>query len=223
MSDKFSRMFAEYSEGLRYEDVPPESSHEVKRRILDSIGVSMAAFSEDAPKAARTYAYDFEQARGATVWGAPVRVTPEAATFANGLMTRYLDFNDTYLSLEPLHPSDMIPGIMALCEWGNKPVRDIFTATAAAYEVSVNLCDAASVRAHQWDHVVYTGIGAACGAGRLLGQTAEQIEHTISIASVPHASMRQTRAGELSMWKGAAAANSGAERGVREPCGAGAG
>ena len=29
MSDKFSRMFAEYSEGLRYEDVPPESAHEV--------------------------------------------------------------------------------------------------------------------------------------------------------------------------------------------------
>ena len=51
MSDKFSRMFAEYSEGLRFEDVPPESVHEVKRRILDSIGVSMAAFSEDAPKA----------------------------------------------------------------------------------------------------------------------------------------------------------------------------
>ena len=88
MSDKFSRMFAEYSAGLRYEDVPPESAHEVKRRILDNIGVSMAAFSEDAPKAARIYAYDFEQPHGATVWGAPVRVTPEAATFANGLMTR---------------------------------------------------------------------------------------------------------------------------------------
>ena len=80
MSDKYSKMFAEYSYGLKYEDVPPESAHEVKRRILDSIGVSMAAFSEDAPKAARTYAYDFKQARGATVWGAPVRVTPSPLT-----------------------------------------------------------------------------------------------------------------------------------------------
>lgn len=208
MSDRFSRMFAEYSHGVRYEDLPPETVHEVKRRILDSIGVSMAAFSEDAPKAARTYAYDFAQQNGATVWGAPMRVTPEAATFANGLMTRYLDFNDTYLSLEPLHPSDMLPGLIALCEWSGKPVREIFTAAAVGYEVAVNLCDAASVRAYQWDHVVYTGIGAACGAGRLLGQSVEQIEHTISITSVPHASMRQTRAGELSMWKGAAAANS---------------
>lgn len=208
MSDKYSRMFAEYSHGLRYEDLPADTVHEVKRRILDSVGVSMAAFSEDAPKAARMYAYDFALPGGATIWGAPARVTPEAAAFANGLMTRYLDFNDTYLSLEPLHPSDMLPGLIALCEWSGRDVRDIFTAAATAYEVSVNLCDAASIRAYQWDHVVYTGIGAACGAGRLLGQSADQIEHTISIASVPHASMRQTRAGELSMWKGAAAANS---------------
>ena len=208
MSDKFSKMFAGYSHNLTYDALPGDTVHEVKRRVLDSIGVSMAAFSEDAPKAARTYAYDFALPNGATIWGAPLRVAPEAAAFANGLMTRYLDFNDTYLSLEPLHPSDMLPGLIALCEWSGRDVRDIFTAAAAGYEVSVNLCDAASIRAYQWDHVVYTGIGAACGAGRLLGQSADQIEHTISIASVPHASMRQTRAGELSMWKGAAAANS---------------
>jgi 2-methylcitrate dehydratase len=208
MSDKYSRLMASYASSVRWEGLPSETVHEAKRRILDSIGVAIAAFAEDAPKAARHYAYEFAQPGGASVWGAPVKVTPEAATFANGLMVRYLDFNDTYLSLEPLHPSDMIPGLMALCQWAKLPVRDLFPAIAIAYEVSVNLCDAASLRAYQWDHVVYTGLGAACGAGRFLGLDPEQIEHTISIATVPHASMRQTRAGELSMWKGAAAANS---------------
>jgi 2-methylcitrate dehydratase len=43
----------------------------------------------------------------------------------------------------------------------------------------------------------------------MLGLDAERIEHAMSIAAVPHAAMRQTRAGELSMWKGAAAANAG--------------
>jgi 2-methylcitrate dehydratase len=71
----------------------------------------------------------------------------------------------------------------------------------------VSLCDAASLRAHGWDHVNYIAIGVAAGAGRMLGLDAERIEHAISIATVPHAAMRQTRAGELSMWKGAAAAN----------------
>ncbi|MCH7626409.1 MAG: MmgE/PrpD family protein [Chloroflexi bacterium] len=208
MSDRYSKLFAEYSHNVAWEDLSSETIHEIKRRVLDNIGVSIAAFAEDAPKAARLYAYDLPMENGATVWGSPVKVPPEVATFANGLMVRYLDFNDTYLSLEPLHPSDMIPGIMALCEWTRRPVREMFPAIAAAYEVAVNLCDAASVRAYQWDHVVYTGIGAACGVGRFLGLSVDEIEQTISIATVPHASMRQTRAGELSMWKGAAAANS---------------
>jgi 2-methylcitrate dehydratase len=56
--------------------------------------------------------------------------------------------------------------------------------------------------------VNYIAVAVACGAGRLLGLEPERIEHAISIAVVPHAAMRQTRAGELSMWKGAAAANS---------------
>ena len=208
MSDRYSTMLADYAYQTDWEDLSPDAVREVKRRILDSIGVAIAAFVDDSPKAAREYAYDLASPNGANLWGLPVKVTPEAATFANGVGVRYLDFNDTYLSLEPLHPSDMIPGLMALCQWGRRPVRDLITSIAVAYEVGVNLCDAASVRAHRWDHVVYTGIGAACGAGRLLGLTPSQIEDAISIAIVPHASMRQTRAGELSMWKGAAAANS---------------
>jgi len=55
--------------------------------------------------------------------------------------------------------------------------------------------------------VNYIGIGVSCAAGQLLQLPPERIEHAISMATVPHAAMRETRAGELSMWKGAAAAN----------------
>ncbi|MCS7313219.1 MAG: MmgE/PrpD family protein, partial [Acidobacteria bacterium] len=133
--------------------------------------------------------------------------TPEVTAFVNGVMVRYLDFNDTYLSREPLHPSDMIPALMALAEWRRCSPRDFIAAVAVAYEVGVTLCDAASLRAHGWDHVNYIAVGTACGAARLLGLTPSQTEHAIAIATVPHAALRQTRAGELSMWKGAAAAN----------------
>ncbi len=207
-SDRYSALFAEYSHRAEWECLPQSALHEVKRRILDSIGVALAAYAEDAPTAAREYALDLPHAGGATLWGSTVKVVPEAASLANGLLVRYLDFNDTYLSLEPLHPSDVIPGLMALCQWRARPVRDLITAIAVAYEIGVSLCDSASLRAHGWDHVNYIAVAAACGAGRVLGLTPSQIEHCIAIAIVPHASMRQTRAGELSMWKGAAAANS---------------
>ena len=207
-SDRYSALFAEYSHRAEWERLPQNALHEVKRRILDSIGVALAAYAEDAPTAAREYALDLPHPRGATLWGSTVKVVPEAASLANGLLVRYLDFNDTYLSLEPLHPSDVIPGLMALCQWRARPVRDLITAIAVAYEIGVSLCDSASLRAHGWDHVNYIAVAAACGAGRVLGLTPSQIEHCIAISIVPHASMRQTRAGELSMWKGAAAANS---------------
>ena len=208
MSDRYSRLFAQYANSVTYDSLPPETIHQVKRRIIDAIGVAMAAFAEDAPKAARAYAYDFATFKGATVWGTPVQVPPDTAALANGVAVRYLDFNDTYLSKEPLHPSDVIPGLMALCEWARLAPRDVLTAIAIAYEIPINLCDAASLRAHGWDHVNYIAIGEACGAGKFLGLSVQQIEHAMSIATVPHAAMRQTRAGELSMWKGAAAANS---------------
>jgi 2-methylcitrate dehydratase len=207
VSDRITRLLAGYASGVLAEDLSEETAHEVKRRVLDSIGVAMAGLDGDTPAAARAYAADLPDRNGATIWGSQLRANPEVAGFANGVAVRYLDFNDTYLSREPLHPSDVIAPLIALAEWRDRPANDFLTAVATAYEVSVTLCDAASLRTHGWDHVNYLGIGVACAAGRLLRLPVERIEHAVSIAAVPHAAMRETRAGELPMWKGAAAAN----------------
>lgn len=206
MRDKYQELFARYATSLF--DLAPETVHEVKRRMLDTLGVMCAAISGDAPRAARAYASAFPILNGATVFGTQVHSTSEIAAFANGVHARYLDFNDTYLSLEPLHPSDVIMPLLALAEMRGTSGIDLIAAIAIAYEISMNLCDAASLRAHGWDHVNYIGIGTAAGAARLLRLDAERAAHAISIAMTPHAAMRQTRVGELSMWKGAAAANS---------------
>ena len=207
MSDRIGQVLAAYAHQTTWDRLPPETVHETKRRILDSVGVAMAGFDEDAATAARAYAATLPDPGGATLWGTANRSNAEAAGFANGVAVRCLDFNDTYLSKEPLHPSDSIPALVALAERYRQGGRELIAAIATAYEVSVTLCDAASLRAHGWDHVNYVGIGVACGAGAMLGLSPERIEHAIAIAAIPHAAMRRTRAGELSMWKGAAAAN----------------
>ncbi len=208
MSDNISRLFADYVAAVDYADLAPEVAREVKRRVLDSFGVALAAFDSDTARAARALAFDAPIPNGATILGTPQRTTPDLAAFANGALVRYLDYNDTYLSLEPLHPSDVIPALLALAETRHASGRALITAIALAYEIGVNLCDAASLRAHKWDHVNYIAIMVAAGAAKLLNLNRAQTEHALSIATVPHAAMRQTRAGELSMWKGAAAANS---------------
>ena len=51
----------------------------------------------------------------------------------NGSMTRYLDFNDTYLSKEALHPSDNFPPLIALAESLGKKGQDLLEAAALSY------------------------------------------------------------------------------------------
>jgi 2-methylcitrate dehydratase len=211
MSDRTSGLLARYASGCTYDRLPLETVHEVERRTLDSVGVAVAGFDHDAARAARAYAGALAGPEGSIVWGTPDRADVEAAAFANGVMVRCLDFNDTYLSREPLHPSDAIPALVALADRYGRDApargRELIASIATAYEVGVRLCDAASLRARGWDHVSYLGIAVACGAGGLLDLDGPRLEHAISIQAVANAAMRRTRAGELSMWKGAAAAD----------------
>ncbi|MEM0441405.1 MAG: MmgE/PrpD family protein [Candidatus Caldarchaeum sp.] len=183
-------------------------SAEVKRRVLDSLGCFFGAWDEDALVAARkAVSKHVSNVKGASVWGSGVKTSPDWAAFVNGVGVRALDFNDTYLSKEPLHPSDMIPAIIAAGEVYGSSGKEIIEAIAVGYEVGCRLCDAATLRKRGWDHVNFTMIGAVAGVCRVMKLGFEQTANSISLAVVPHAAMRQTRAGELSMWKGAAAAN----------------
>jgi 2-methylcitrate dehydratase len=122
-------------------------------------------------------------------------------------LIRYLDYNDTYLSLEPAHPSDNLAAVLSVGEGAGSKGRDLITAAVLAYEIQCRLCDAASLRKHGWDHVTYGAISSAVAACRLLGIDAVRTTHAIGIAGVCNTALRQTRSGELSMWKGCAFAN----------------
>lgn len=209
MADRISSLLARYAIATTPERVPAETAYEVRRRILDAIGVAVAGFDEAAPVAARAVVLADRRPHGAVVWGAGERAPAGLAGFANATAVRCLDYNDTYLSREPLHPSDAIPPLLALAETERRSGADLVTAVAIAYEVGVRLCDAGSLRAHGWDHVNHLAIGIACGAARLLALDEEHTRHAISLTAVPHVAMRQARAGELSMWKGVAAAEAG--------------
>ena len=129
---------------------------------------------------------------------------PDWAAFANGVHIRYFDCNDTYLSLEPAHPSDNWAAVMAAGQLAGADGKAWIAAAAVAYEVQCRLCDAASIRARGWDHTTYGSISATLAAAMLLKLTHEQTVHALGIAATTGTALRLTRAGELSMWKGCA-------------------
>jgi 2-methylcitrate dehydratase len=201
------RIIANWVEALDYDALPAATVHEVKRRVLDSIGCCLGAYHSAPATIARAVADSAPDDAGAIIWGTAQRSRPEYAAFANGAMVRYLDFNDTYLSLEPAHPSDNIPAAMAVAQAAGKSGKDAILATVIAYEIQCRQCDAASLRAHGWDHVTYGALSSAMAAGKLWDLNPEQLEHALGLAGVCNIATRQTRTGQISMWKACAFSN----------------
>jgi len=206
MSEPLANRLADYASRLRFEDLPGPVVHEVKRRFIDSFATAVGAMDAEAYTIAKRCALRIQSDPGASLLGGG-HSSPEWATFVNGLLIRYLDYNDTYLSLEPAHPSDNLAAVLAVGESVGASGRDLIAAAVLAYEVQCRLCDAASLRKHGWDHVTYGAISSAIAACKLLGLDRVRTTHAIGLAGVANTALRQTRAGELSMWKGCAFAN----------------
>ena len=198
---------AEFACNTAYEDLSPEAIHEVNRRLIDSMGCAMGAWLAEPVKIARNLASLNASELGATVVGTRQTSTPELAAFANGTMFRYLDYNDTYLSKEPAHPSDNFGALLAIADAFDLTGKDLIKGAVIAYEVQCRLCDAYSIRSRGWDHVTYGSFSTVAGCGAMLGFDEETMVHGLGLGGVPNNAMRQTRAGELSMWKGCAFAN----------------
>src|SRR5687768_5782733 len=207
MKKTLAERLAEFAIGLKFEDLPAAVVHEVKRRIIDSLGCALGAWRAEPCEMARSVASTFSAERGATLLGTSHRVPPDWAAFANGCMVRYFDYNDTYLSKEPAHPSDNIPACLSAGESAGGSGRDLITAIVIAYEVQCRLADAASIRSRGWDHVTYGEFSTALGAAKLFKLEPKKMRDAIGIAGVASAAVRQSRVGELSHWKGTAFAN----------------
>lgn len=207
MSDKLTKSLARFAKRVTYEQLKEETVLEVKRRLLDTFGCLIAGYESNATQSARKFASQYVLSHGARLIGTDLKVASEYATLANGAAIRYLDFNDTYLSVEPLHPSDVIAPLLALAEEYQVDSKRLITAISTAYEVGVLLCDHASLKNNGWDHVNYITIATVVGGANLLNLKEEETVQALSLAIVPHAAMRQTRNGEISEWKGVAAAN----------------
>ena len=205
--DRTTELLSSYSCRLSYEDLGPKVVHQVKRTMVDTLGCAMGGYLSEPSKIARNIAAGTTSTRPSRVLGAPTHTSPDLAGFANGVMVRYLDCNDSYFSPGGGHPSDMIPAVLALADPMGSDGRTVITAIALAYEVFCRLSDEVVASDLGWDQGIFGVIGAVCGAGKVMGLNQRQMGHAISLAATPHLPLGVTRTGELSMWKGCAGAS----------------
>ncbi len=199
---------AKYVNSVYYDDLSRETVHSAKRLILDTFGCALGgAKSDPAEIALKSIEYS-KNPYSASVLGSDRVAHPQFAAFANGTMSRYLDFNDTYDGKEFSHPSDNIFPIIAVAEAEGKSGKDVILGVALAYEIQCRLADAASLWRKGWDHVIYGLVSVSAASARVMGLSEKQVEQAINISLNSHLTMRQLRVGELSMWKAMAFSNS---------------
>ncbi len=205
--DKTAKLLSEYSCRLTYEDLDLATVHQVKRTLVDTLGCAVGGYLSEPAQVARRLAGSVTSAAPARILGTEDYTSLDLAAFANGVMIRYLDCNDSYFSPGGGHPSDMIAAALAVADTQNSDGRALITAITLAYEVFCRLSDQVVTGDYGWDQGMFSVVGAACAAGTLLSLNLEQLGHAISLALAPNLPLGVTRTGELSMWKGCATAS----------------
>ena len=202
--DPILNSFAEFASTLSYRDLPASAVKASKERLLDSIGCALGAYDCDTAEVGRKLAGSpaSEEVAG-RVLGSNDVTAADAAAFVNSCMIRNLDFNDTYPGG---HPSDSLGALFAVAPQIGVSGERLITATVVAYEVFIRIQKKAQLRERGWDQGFGISVGAAAGLANLIGLNRDVARHAIAITAVANMPMRASRAGQLSMWKGAATA-----------------
>ena len=131
------------------------------------------------------------------------KTNPVDAAFINDHMIRAMDYNDIYWKADPCHPSDIIAGPLALCEFLNLSGKDLILATVIAYEVEMRLCEfgVPGIREYGWHHATLTAFAAPIAAGRVLNLNVEQMVQAIGISAARTFCPGAVTAGKLTNMK----------------------
>jgi len=184
-----SRRAAEFARDLQWGDVPADVQASTLRCVLDLCGCAIAGSRTRVVEIMKAYARDAYGAGRATIIAAARTSTASGASLVNAFAVSALDIDDGYRPLKG-HPGAVVfPAVLAAAEEAKATGPHFLGALVVGYELAM--------RAGHVLHPLYgfyhgSGawgpIGAAAGAGRALGCTAEQIRHAMGIAEF-HAPM----------------------------------
>jgi 2-methylcitrate dehydratase PrpD len=185
---------AEFSSGIRYEDIPAMAVSGAKECILDCLGCMFAGSVEPVGKIVSDYVRREGGKRQARLMNRTFKSTAALAALANGTMAHALDYDDACVAL-PWHPtSSILPCLMALGESRRISGKELIESYTGGLEVAVRLGRAIFPNYMEtgWHNTGTIGsIAAAASASRLLCLTTQQTLMALGIASSEASGLRK--------------------------------
>ena len=214
--DKVLSHISQYVSDITYEDLPADITHQTKRLWLDTLACTPRAFSSPPVQIGVTLAEMSSSKSPATVLWGQQQTTAEMAAFVNSSMVRYLDFNDFYQGPEAKesgHPSDAFPSALSVAEQERVTGKEVLLGSVIAWEIYARLADRVPFRDYGFDQSIAIAIASTCSACKVMGLSQDETANAIALTTASNITLGEVRFGEVSMWKGCAAAN-GVRNGV---------
>ena len=122
--------------GLGFADLPVSVVVDAKLRVLDTLGISLAACWQPIGVAVRRGAAAIGGGDEASILGTSERTSAALAGLVNGTLAHALDFDDTH-SASVMHPSaTSVPTALAVAQAARRSGADLLLAVAIGNEVA---------------------------------------------------------------------------------------
>src|SRR5262245_34589438 len=79
---------------LTFRELPPEVVHQVKRSVLDAVGVGLCGYRSEPSQIVHSLVKEMNGSAESTVFGSGLKTSCLNATLANGVMVKCLDYMD---------------------------------------------------------------------------------------------------------------------------------
>lgn len=183
---------AAFAVSARDEGIPDEVAASVRQRVLDVIGLQLAALPLPTSRSALAFAAEQGGAGQATAVGLEEPLPAVWAAFVGGVLAHSLDYDDTHLP-SILHPSaSVVPAALAAAERSGAGGAAVTTAIATGLEITVRIGMAGYDRTTN-DSVFFTHgqhatsicgtLGSAAAASLVAGGDATDVANAMAVAA----------------------------------------
>src|SRR5262245_41273741 len=185
------RQLADWIGTFAASPLPPATVERARALLLDTLACALYASTDDKAASAIRTVTQLSGSGICTIIGTRLCSNLPLAAFANGVLIRTLDLNDTYNGPRQIgHPSDNIGAALAAAEMADRSGLDLLRALRMGYEIYGRVLDLGDPDS-PWDHVTVSGIVTAAMAGYLLQLSPERLAHAIALARSEERSVRK--------------------------------
>jgi 2-methylcitrate dehydratase PrpD len=186
MVNNVTGTLAKFSAELKYNDLPENVIHEIKRGILDLTGLALGSLELDKGRIAVELARKIGGNQEATVLGTGEKVAAPIAAFANGELMHSMDYNAI---LPPMYIGPFVtPATLAIAESRKASGKNFILALTLANEIASRIgVSLGSFRSRIGEPVRSYGVGfdtfgAAIGAGKIMGFDSVKMSDAMGLA-----------------------------------------